>query len=206
MDRGKKVASLTSGMLMNHLAFMDGCPQSATVVSASTSLDAWCMPSKDLRLLLQPTASTWEATSEGAFIKYQGWLSEVDLLGFIDRFELSELSLSLDGKRYGADEEIIREGEPGSRFYILQRGTAVAFKEGVGKVKEYCEPGEYFGELALIREQPRAATVSAGPEGCTVGSLSKQEFLSFLGPVRKLIKREVDVYYSSAKQQAPQAS
>ena len=197
--------SLSSGMLMNHLAFMEGCPQAATIVSASKSLDAWGIQSKDLRLLLRPTASKWEATSEGAFIKYQGWLSEVDLLGFINRFDLVELSPSLEGTRYSANKEIIREGEPGSRFYILQHGTAVAFKEGVGVVKEYHEPGEYFGELALIREQPRAATVSAGPEGCTVGSLSKGEFQSLLGPMRKLIRREVDVYYSNAQEQAAKA-
>jgi len=52
----------------------------------------------------------------------------------------------------------VSEGEVGQKFYIIEEGEAAAAKGGV-QVMSY-GIGDYFGELALIRNQPRAATVT----------------------------------------------
>lgn len=57
-------------------------------------------------------------------------------------------------------EYIIRQGDLGDLFYCLETGRATATVQGVGTVMEY-EPGGCFGELALIYNSPRAASVVA---------------------------------------------
>ena len=48
----------------------------------------------------------------------------------------------------------------GNDFFLVEEGSAYADVNGVGKVKEYVK-GDYFGELALLKSQPRAANVIA---------------------------------------------
>lgn len=64
-----------------------------------------------------------------------------------------------------ANETIIKEGEDGDNLYVVEKGTLTCTKIFAGKteptfLKEY-QPGEAFGELALLYNAPRAATITA---------------------------------------------
>ena len=69
------------------------------------------------------------------------------------------------GKRrtYAADQAIVREGTTGTALYIVLSGTARVEREGGERLGEL-KTGDFFGELALIEEHPRTASVVAQTE------------------------------------------
>ena len=91
-------------------------------------------------------------------------------------------------RSFGADEYIIRKGETGEHFYILEEGTAVALipqPDGTEQPVKSYEPGELFGEKALLESGPRNASIRAeGPVKCF--KLSRRDFEENLGPLSQL--------------------
>jgi cAMP-dependent protein kinase regulator len=80
---------------------------------------------------------------------------------------------------------------------MLEEGEAYAMKQWKenGKsqvVKEY-NKGGYFGELALISNEPRAASVIANTN-CKLLCLDRQTFKRLLGPIENILKRNSETY------------
>lgn len=93
-------------------------------------------------------------------------LAEVPLLEGLDA--KTRHRLAQQGKRrvYGAGDYIIRQGDPASALYIILRGRARVEQETDGKVATLSDmvPYDFFGEVALIEETPRTASVFAVEE------------------------------------------
>lgn len=54
--------------------------------------------------------------------------------------------------------------------------------------------GEYFGERALIKNEPRAASIVVKSEECVVVSLDRHSFKRMLGPIEEILKRNMASY------------
>jgi len=69
----------------------------------------------------------------------------------------------IEQKKYSNGEEVFHEGEIGDSFYLIVSGQAVACKteNGEEKILTKYGPGSFFGELALLKNEPRSATVKA---------------------------------------------
>lgn len=85
---------------------------------------------------------------------------------------------------------------------MIEEGQAFATKtwDETGtteKVKDYAK-GNYFGELALIRNEPRAASVIAASD-CKLLTLDRMSFKRLLGPLENILKRNSDAYIKYIK-------
>jgi MFS family permease len=86
-------------------------------------------------------------------------LRAVDVFAPLGPVELERLAEALEPVRAAAGEALFRQGEAGEGFYLIVSGTVEVAVDGV-RVREQ-GPGSYFGEIALLRDSPRTATVTA---------------------------------------------
>lgn len=92
-------------------------------------------------------------------------LAATPLLSSIDRKTIKRLAEQGKHRHYAAGETIVREGAPASALYIILAGQVhVERADAEGKAVANLVPGDFFGELALIEEHPRSATVVADTE------------------------------------------
>ena len=88
---------------------------------------------------------------------------------------LEHLAGRLVPLRVDAGTVVVREGDVGDRFYIVTEGELDVTQDGV-KIAEL-EPGGYFGEIALLRDTNRTATVTARSDA-VLYALDREEFLA----------------------------
>ncbi len=97
------------------------------------------------------------------FSRLRTALQKVDFFYSLSFGDLDELIRSLRKKRAKKGEEIIRQGEIGDKFYLISSGeVSVNVKKGLGRKKvASLGDGDFFGEMALVTELPRTATIIA---------------------------------------------
>ena len=114
-------------------------------------------------------------------------IQQIELFQGVQPTELEPIAQQMTESAYYDGEVVFLEGEPGDRLYLIFAGKMHAFVEREGSIITYghLQMGECFGEMALVEDAPRSATVkSEGPSLCL--SLSKEEFL-------RLINRNPDI-------------
>jgi CRP-like cAMP-binding protein len=74
-----------------------------------------------------------------------------------------------------ASSAIVRQGEPGDRFYTIESGEVAVSKDG--REVASLGPGDFFGEIALLRDVPRNATVAARTPRVHLYALQREDFL-----------------------------
>ena len=89
-------------------------------------------------------------------------LAKVPLFADLDRRELEMLANSLKERTFNAGETVAMEGQHGVGFFVIEDGDASVSVRGEERGR--LGPGDYFGEIALIAEGDRSATVVADSE------------------------------------------
>ena len=88
---------------------------------------------------------------------------------------LEQLAHALEEVSAPAGEEIVRQGDRGDRFYLVKRGALDVYVDG--ELVQSLEPGDSFGEIALLRDVPRTATVRARTD-VVLYALDRRHFLA----------------------------
>lgn len=174
---------LKAGYSFGELALMYSTPRAATIKSA-TEMVLWKLDRDTFRqIVLKSTMMKRQ--------KYESFLEKVPLLESMDSYERATVADGLKEEKFPEGTDVIAEGEVGDKFYVVVEGQAKAIKNGEA-VQEYTE-GSYFGELALLKDEPRAATVQATTDLVCV-YLDRAAFERLMGPVVSILKRNADNY------------
>ncbi|HEU5244361.1 MAG TPA: cyclic nucleotide-binding domain-containing protein [Gaiellaceae bacterium] len=89
-------------------------------------------------------------------------LRKVPLFTGLDDRELQEIAMSMRERRFKAGDTMTQEGAAGVGFFVVEEGRADV--QVGGQAKGTIGPGDYFGEIALINESPRTATLTASTD------------------------------------------
>ncbi|KAF8457717.1 camp-dependent protein kinase-like protein regulatory subunit [Terfezia claveryi] len=178
---GRKVTSVGPGGSFGELALMYNAPRAATIISTVAHAILWSLDRVTFRRILM----------ENTFKRrrmYEAFLEEVPILTALTMAERAKVADVLQTHTFAPGETIICEGDPGDNFYIVESGTADVFKTGVEGILKTYGKGDYFGELALLNDQPRAASIIARTK-IKVASLGKDGFVRLLGPAVDIMRR-----------------
>lgn len=171
-----KVLELKSGTSFGELALLFRAPRAATV-RATSEAKLWVIHRVYLRTVLQkPLQKKLEA--------YATLLGQVELFKDKSEADRCKVADALVETTFYKDECIIRQGEDGDRFFVLydgQVGVDINGKE-VSRLKSI--PGEgvaqFFGERALLKNEPRAASIIVLSDKARVLALDRGTFLQVL--------------------------
>jgi CRP-like cAMP-binding protein len=86
-------------------------------------------------------------------------LQHVPLFAGLDKKELGEIADSMRERRYAAGDNVTQEGAAAAAFFVVDEGTADVTVDG--EARGTIGPGDYFGEIALLTESARTATIVA---------------------------------------------
>ncbi|XP_056462255.1 protein kinase, cAMP-dependent, regulatory, type II, alpha, B [Gadus chalcogrammus] len=176
------------------LALMYNTPRAATII-ASQDGALWGLDRATFhRLIVKNNAKKRRL--------YEAFIECVPLLTSLEISERMKIVDILGARVFHDEERIITQGEDADCFYIVESGevkimiksrTTAGQLDHAGVELARCVRGQYFGELALVTNQPRAASVYAvGVTKCLV--IDIQAFERLLGPCKEIMKRNISQY------------
>ncbi|NXT66249.1 KAP0 kinase, partial [Chaetops frenatus] len=195
--------SVGEGGSFGELALIYGTPRAATV-KAKTNVKLWGIDRDSYRrILMASIPQNLELCFGGNTLRkrnmYEKFLSKVSILESLDKWERLTVADALEPVQFEDGQKIVVQGEPGDEFFIILEGTAAVLQRR-SENEEFVEvgrlgPSDYFGEIALLMNRPRAATVVArGPLKCV--KLDRPRFERVLGPCSDILKRNIQQYNS----------
>lgn len=171
----------SAGMWFGEIALMYQSPRRMTVKAMDDVL-TWGLDRETYRRL----AIT---NSHQKNQRYAKFFSQVNIFKSLSFLQHARLSRFVDELIMPPDETIISEGEVGNEFYILESGEACAMKKYTdeeGNVREHVvkhyKSGDYFGEMALLYNQPRQASIIS-TTAVKLITMDRETFQRVMGPV-----------------------
>ena len=86
-------------------------------------------------------------------------LKRVPIFEGLDNRELERISASMKPRTFRAGDTVTTEGQGGVGFFVIEAGEAKVTVHG--DERRRLGPGDYFGEIALLTDRPRTATITA---------------------------------------------
>lgn len=193
---GQRVLHFEEKGSFGELALMYNMPRAASVV-AITAGTLWAMDRQSFRRIVLLSAFRKRKL-------YESLLESVPMLQPLDSYERMSLADALVSRLYSPGERIIREGDTQpDGMYFIEKGQVKVTITTDGKETEVkrISAGQYFGEIALLDNSPRTASVYAmGEENdppVKLAFLERQSFERLLGPCLDIMKRNTASYILS---------
>lgn len=171
------------------LALMYNMPRAATI-KALTEGRLWAMDRQTFRRIVLKTAFKKRRM-------YEGLIAKVPMLQELTPYERMNVADALVPKSFPAGTVIIKQHDVADGMYFVEKGTVVCSiynpeTRATIEIRRVSEGG-YFGELALITHNLRAATVTAASD-VELAFLDVEAFERLLGPCFEIMERNIEGY------------
>ncbi|KAG7455942.1 hypothetical protein MATL_G00246520 [Megalops atlanticus] len=190
----RSVGSYDNRGSFGELALMYNTPRAATIIATSPGA-LWCLDRLTFRRIIVKNNAKKRKM-------YEAFIETLPLLTSLEPSERMKVVDVLSSKVYSDGEQIIAQGDMADCFYIVESGQVrITMKRNKTKKDlengevdiAVCTRGQYFGELALVTNKPRAASAYAvGDVKCLVMDI--QAFERLLGPCMDIMKRNIANY------------
>jgi CRP-like cAMP-binding protein len=108
-------------------------------------------------------------------------LARIGIFAELPGERLTKLAERMERDELAPGQTVLRQGEPADRFFVVISGMLSVRQEGRGE-RGTLGPGDYFGEVALVLDVPRTATIAALTPA-TVASCDRATFEEFVKPL-----------------------
>ncbi len=153
-EEPKFLKTYEPGEAFGELALLYNAPRAATITTKDNAT-LYSLDRETFNAIVKDIASKKRETYELA-------LKKVKILDSISAYERSQVADAVKVVSFKAGDTIIKEGDVGDVFYMIIEGTARTTKGGAEGIKY--QEGDYFGERALLKNEPRAATIEVTSE------------------------------------------
>jgi len=182
----QKVGVVEAGGSFGELALMYNAPRAATVKAKAKSV-VWVIDRANFkRMLMQASNEKLE--------EYAGLLENVEVFAPMLSNEKRKVAEALTEMTFSKDESIITQGEMGDAFFILYEGEVAVIKDGKQvstlSAKVETKVAQYFGERALLNNEPRAATIKVISQTAKALTLDKSSFEILLGSIHGIMSEK----------------
>lgn len=170
------------------LALMYNTPRQATVQS-ETAGTLWAMDRNTFRRIILKSAVK-------RMKLFEMLLDSVPMLKSLQTSERMNLADALVTKYYNIGERIFEKGDRSNGMYFIEEGeiSIRVYTSDDGEIEiNRLKRGDYFGELSLITNKPRAASAAVTLPS-KLAFLDVETFERLLGPCRDIMKRNIDHY------------
>lgn len=185
------VAQSTAGQYFGELALISGSTRAATVI-ADGDVVCWAIDQTTYLYLLKEEHGKKRQL-------YRQLLKNIKLLKVLKDYEILLVADALQEVTTKPDEVIVKQGDPGDEFFIILKGECKIFKKEEGDTEEkeigILQQGSYFGEIALLENTTRQATIVAIGVVKLI-KLDQKSFHRLLGPCSQIFQENMKNYNS----------
>ena len=181
------VARLEQGATFGELALMYDAPRSATCKAGDDGCVCWAIDRVTFQEVVKNAIQTRRKI-------YTDALASIPILAPLTAYERNRLADCIEEEKFQIDDVILQEGDSGSHFYFVLEGEVKVNKTGYDT--EVCDrlgKGAFFGEIALIMNVPRTATVTATHLTRTA-RIHRDVFERMMGKLGDILSRQMDLY------------
>ena len=190
-SEGGRVIPLGVGQFFGEMSLISGRRRSATVRAAAPGTVLVETPRRSMNKLIASVAAVKRVLDETFLLRaiqarIAPGLSAAALQGVVANARIGS---------YAAGEVLFREGDPGDCLHLVRKGSVTVSRQLGGRdtVLAYVPAGQYVGEMALLTDQPRTATVTAAVATETL-QLDGSAFMALLAEHPQLRQRVSQTY------------
>jgi serine/threonine protein kinase/CRP-like cAMP-binding protein len=206
--KGENVGMVQRGATFGELALVYNCPRAATITTNEPGR-LWSLD----RVTFRQMVAHHQADQ---LVETKNCLRQVPLLQTLTETQLGQIAEVAQLVHFSKGERIIQKGERGNVLYIIKSGSVICSEtteptasasastsasasasasatEAGSSENVRLSKGEYFGERALMTNEPRAANVTAESDDVVLLALDRQAFDDLLGSLKEVIDRNMSM-------------